>query len=263
MLIDTHAHLTSNRFKGKIDELLFRAEQAGVNQVITIGCDLEDSKAAIELAQSHSLQIASTVGIHPCYVNEVTNPTWIDELKQLASSNPVAAIGEIGLDYYHSPPEGFDEKSWRAKQAEVFRAQLELATNLELPTVIHQRESGDDVLAILKDFPAVKAVLHCFTGTQAQADQALEMGHYLSFTGVVTYPKAPEVRELAAMVPADRFMVETDSPYLAPVPFRGKTNEPSYVRHTAKTIASERKISAEECANLSTTNARAFFKNLQ
>lgn len=261
MLIDTHAHLTAKRFRGKLEELIFRADQAGVKQIISIGCDLEDSREVLKLCEQYS-QVAGTVGVHPCYVHEVTELDWCEQLHELAAPNPVAAIGEIGLDYYHNPPEGFDESSWRARQKTFFEAQLSLAEELELPVVIHQRESGDDVLAILKNFPKVCAVLHCFTGSPAQAETALEMGHYLSFTGVVTYPKAPEVRELTQIVPEDRFMVETDSPYLAPVPFRGKTNEPAYVKFTSETIAAERGIESEQCAALSTENAFRFFKHL-
>lgn len=261
MLVDTHAHLTSRRFQGHLDDILARSRAEGVKHIVTIGCDLDDSEQVVGLIEAHEM-VSGAIGVHPCYVHEVTEPDWIDRLKKLAQSHPVAAIGEIGLDYYHAPPEGFTEESWRARQAEYFEAQLQLSVELALPVVIHQRESGDDVLAILKNFPKSLAVLHCFTGTQAQAELALELGHYLSFTGVVTYPKAPDVRELAAFVPEDRFMVETDSPYLAPVPFRGKSNEPAYVVHTARQIAEVRGIEPEECASLTTQNAARFFKEM-
>ncbi len=262
MLVDTHAHLTSDRFLGKVPELLHRCDSAGVSRVVSIGCDLPDSRAALALAKEHGA-ISAAVGIHPCYVDEPVPEGWIDELRELSAEPEVVAIGEIGLDYYHAPPEPFTVDSWRQQQADFFRAQLDLAREVALPVVIHQRESGDDTLDILEAYPEVLAVLHCFTGTLAQAERALAMGHYLSFTGVVTYKKAEEVRKVAAMVPEDRFMVETDAPYLAPVPFRGKSNEPAYVVHTAKQVAETRGISEEECARLSSENAMRFFRGLE
>lgn len=261
MLIDTHAHLTTDRFRGRVDEIVTRARKAGVSKIISIACDLVDSKNVIELAAGYE-SVFPTAGIHPCYVNEITDEDWEDSLKAMAQQNPVAAIGEIGLDYYHNPPKGYNEKEWRSLQTDFFVKQLSLAVELGLPVVIHQRESGDDVLAILKNFPDVRAVLHCFTGSREQACSALDLGHYLSFTGVVTYPKAPEVREIAEMVPDDRFMVETDSPYLAPVPYRGKSNEPAYVTHIAAEIARVRGITEEEVAKLTTNNAENFFKGI-
>ena len=261
MLIDTHAHLTSSRFTNKVDRLLERAAQSGVQKVISIACDLGDSLEVTALARKYQ-NVYPTVGIHPCYVHEVDEPEWMKQLEHLAQDKTPVAIGEIGLDYYHSPPDGFSTDGWRTLQAEYFSGQLDLARKLDLPVVVHQRESGDDVLEILQDFPEVKAVLHCFTGTLKQAEIALNMGHSLSFTGVVTYPKASDVREIVKIVPDDRFMVETDSPYLAPVPYRGKSNEPGFVIHTAEKIAEIREISFEECAGLTTKNALRFFPNL-
>ncbi|MDF1812236.1 MAG: TatD family hydrolase [Verrucomicrobiales bacterium] len=262
MLIDTHAHLTSDRFKNHTDEVIQRARDCGVEKIVSIACDLADSKDVVDLASRYD-NVYPTVGIHPCYVHEVEEESWLEQIKELAEQNSVAAIGEVGLDFYHDPPIGFSESEWRSRQSDYFVKQISLANELDLPLVIHQRESGDEVLEILNDFPGTKAVLHCFTGTRAQAEKALSMGLYLSFTGVVTYPKAPEVREMAAFVPEDRFMVETDSPYLSPVPFRGKSNEPAFVTHTAKKIADVRNISEQECAEISTENAHNFFHNLR
>lgn len=262
MLIDTHAHLTSDRFADCLDEILARSVEGGVCRVVSIACDLDDSRAVASLAGERS-EVLSVLGIHPCYVEGVRGEEdWV-ALGELIDSAPVAGIGETGLDYYHEPPEGFDQIAWRRLQAECFERQLDMARERSLPVVIHQRESGDDVLDILDNYREVRAVLHCFTGTIAQAERALEMGHYLSFTGVVTYPKAEDVREVAAMVPSDRFMVETDCPYLSPVPHRGKTNQPAYVTHTAARIAEVRQISLEEVSNLTTENACRFFNELQ
>ncbi len=261
MLIDTHAHLTTNRFRGEVDAVLARAAQADVGHVISIACDLADSEETLALAADRA-SVSATVGIHPCYVHEIAAPDWPRRMESLASSHPVAAIGEIGLDYYHKPPEGFTESAWRLQQREVFELQLDLASRLNLPVVVHQRESGDDVLAVLRSFPGVTAVLHCFTGTVQQAETALAMGHFLSFTGVVTYPKADDVRRVVASVPQGRFMVETDSPYLAPVPFRGKTCEPAQVVHTARKIAEVRGQDPEELASETSETARSFFRGI-
>ncbi|MDF1752488.1 MAG: TatD family hydrolase [Verrucomicrobiales bacterium] len=261
MLIDTHAHLTSDRFRDRVPEIVAQADAAGIGHIITIGCDLVDSGQAVELASKFP-NVTATVGIHPCYVDEIKESDWAMKLRNLVEENEVSGIGEIGLDYYHAPPGSYSESEWRSLQADFFKKQLVLAEELGFPVVIHQRESGDDVLSILQDFPKVQAVLHCFTGTLQQAESALEMGHSLSFTGVVTYPKAPEVREIAAMVPEDRIMVETDSPYLAPVPYRGKSNEPGYVVHTAAKIAEVRGMDADQFAAITTRNAQNFFKHL-
>ncbi len=258
MLIDTHAHLTTESFIGRVGEMVERANQAGVGKMISIACDLVDSQNVIDLAAGFK-GVYPTAGLHPCYVGEIDDETWEKSLKAMVLRNPVVAIGEIGLDYFHKPPGDFSEAAWRALQAEYFANQLDLADQLCLPVVVHQRESGDDVLHILKDFPKVKAVLHCFTGTIDQACRTLELGHFLSFTGVVTYPKAQVVRKVVEMVPEDRFMLETDSPYLAPMPFRGKRNEPAYVVHTAAKVADVRGISLEECAAMTTRNAEMFF----
>lgn len=262
MLIDTHAHLTSARFADCLDDILARAVGEGVARIISIACDLDDARSVVALAGERP-EVFAVPGIHPCYVDGVRGEEDWESLESLIDSCEVAGIGETGLDYYHDPPPGFDQVGWRRLQAECFERQLEMARHRSLPVVIHQRESGDDVLGILENFPGVQAVLHCFTGTIAQAERAIESGHYLSFTGVVTYPKAEEVREVAAMVPADRLMVETDCPYLSPVPHRGKTNEPAFVAHTAARIAEVRDISLEEISTLTTENACRFFNELQ
>ncbi|MAS93225.1 MAG: hypothetical protein CMO55_08520 [Verrucomicrobiales bacterium] len=256
-ITDTHAHLASERFQDELDDIVARAVENNVSRIVTIACDVEDSVRNLELAQTYS-PVLPTVGIHPLYVHE-TEADWENRLQELAKTPGVAAIGEIGLDYYHPPADGSTEKEWRALQSSVFERLLQLAVELKLPVVIHQRNSADDVTAILRQFPDVTAVLHCFSGSTKEAETALEMGHFLSFTGILTFPKAEEVREVAAMVPLDRIMIETDCPYLAPVPYRGKRCEPYMVASTLEKLAQIRGLSVTEAAQLTTGNAGRFF----
>lgn len=260
-LIDTHAHLASSKFIGEVPQLLERAQEAGVQRVISIACDIEDSEKNLSMAKEFPA-VAPTVGVHPLYVHEPGAADWQTQLKVLAARHEVVAIGEIGLDYFHPPQDGSTEEEWRSLQREFFEHQLDLAISLDLPVVIHQRNSAADVHDVLKNFPKARAVLHCFTGTIPEAEAALEMGHLLSYTGIVTFPNAAEVQEAAKMTPSDRIMLETDCPYLAPVPFRGKRCEPAMVCHTASKIAELHGISEEEIICATTENAMAFFRNL-
>ena len=258
MLIDTHAHLASSKYEGEINSIVTAATSAGVGRIVAIACDLEDSHQNLSLSRDYPSVVAPTAGIHPLYVHE-TKEGWLQELTKIAGEPGIAALGEIGLDYFHPPPEAFTEENWRYKQWEIFEQQLQLSIESDLPVVIHQRNSADDVTSVLRQFPKARAVLHCFTGTTQEAEAALEMGHFLSFTGILTFPNAPEVREVASMTPQDRIMLETDSPFLAPVPFRGKRCEPSMITHTASTLAEIHKVSAAEIAELTTRNAESFF----
>jgi len=258
-LIDTHAHLNSSRFGGNVAELLRNARESNVGRILSIACDIEDSEANLALAGEFE-EVIPTVGIHPLYVDALTPLQWLDPLRKLAGRPEVAAIGEIGLDYFHPPPDGSTEAESRAIQREVFETQLQLAIELDLPVVIHQRESAEDVMAVLLNFPGIKAVLHCFNGTHEQAGRAIEAGFYLSFTGILTFPSAGDVREVAAAAPLDRIMVETDSPYLAPVPFRGKQCEPHMVAHTARQLGELHGLSLPEITKITTENAFRFFR---
>ncbi len=260
-LIDTHAHLASSRFEGEVPQLLDRATETGVERIISIACDIEDSEKNIAMASRHS-GVAATAGIHPLYVHEPGAANWAESLACLLENSRVAAIGEIGLDYFHPPPNGSSVREWHALQRKFFETQLDLAITHDLPVVIHQRNSAEDVFAVLKNFPKARAVLHCFTGTISEAESALEMGHLISFTGIVTFPNAAEVQDVVKIVPSDRIMVETDCPYLAPVPFRGKRCEPFMVAHTAEKMADLRGISSDELAQITTKNAEGFFRNL-
>lgn len=257
-LTDTHAHLASTRFQREIEGVLTRSREAGVGRIVSISCDLEDVTANLVLASTHS-GVFATAGIHPCYVHEPGPEGWRESLRSLAARPEIVAVGEIGLDYYHPPEDGSEVAVWRRLQESIFEEMLQLAQDLHLPAVIHSRESTPAVLGVLARFPRVKAVLHCFTGSPAEAEQALTAGHFLSFTGVITYPKADDVRTTAAMVPLDRIMIETDAPYLAPVPFRGKSCEPGMVRHTCQRLAEIHGLSPDEMAEVTSANAERFF----
>lgn len=258
-LIDTHAHLNSSRFGGNVTELLEKARDSNVGRILSIACDIEDSMANLALAET-SDEVVPTVGVHPLYVHDVEPDEWLTSLRSLAGRPEVAAIGEIGLDYFHPPRDGSSENVWRNTQRNIFEAQLQLALELDLPVVIHQRESADDVMTVLRNFPGIRAVLHCFNGTHQQAEMALEEGFYLSFTGILTFPSAGDVREVAAAAPLDRIMVETDSPYLAPVPFRGKQCEPHMVAHTARQLGELHQLSLPDITRITTENAYRFFR---
>jgi TatD DNase family protein len=253
-LTDTHAHLASARFAGEVPGVLARSREAGVGRIVSISCDLDDVEANLGLAATHP-GVFATAGIHPCYVHEPGPTDWRERLRNLANRPEIVAIGEIGLDYYHPPEDGSETTAWRLLQESIFEEMLQLAENLRLPAVIHSRESTPAVLAVLARFPAVRAVLHCFTGTPAEAEQALAAGPFLSFT----YPKADDVRATAAVVPLDRIMIETDAPYLAPVPFRGKSCEPAMIRHTCQRLAEIHGLTTEEMTITTSRNAESFF----
>jgi TatD DNase family protein len=259
MLIDTHAHLDYPDFDPDRAEIIARAAEAGVTEIISIGTRIESSARAVELAENFP-NIWATVGIHPCDADEAPDDA-IARLRELAKSPRVVALGEIGLDYHHLP-EGAEaiEKNKR-RQAELFRTQLDLAVELGLNAVIHQRDSWDDVLSILSGYTGrVRGVFHCFGGTLEQARDVIDLGHLVSFTGIVTFKNARQVAATAQNVAADKFMVETDCPYLAPAPDRGKRCEPAHTRRVADKIAELRGVSVEEIGARTTATAREFFR---
>ncbi|MBK8093951.1 MAG: TatD family hydrolase [Verrucomicrobiaceae bacterium] len=260
MLTDTHTHLGSRQFDADLPAVLERARAAGVTRMIAPAVDLENTRKLIAIAeQEPDVRIAA--GIHPCDVDSLQGESWIDELRQLAQHPKVCAIGEIGLDYFHPPPTGWSQDQWRSHQATCLRAQLTLAAELGLNVILHNRESWDDLCAIVLPFSdRLRGVFHCFTGSLEQAQPLLDAGHLISFTGIVTFKNAGIIAETARSVAADRFMLETDAPYLAPVPHRGKRCEPAYVADTAKAIASLRNVSLAELADTTTRTALSFFK---
>ena len=254
MLIDSHVHLDDLRYDTDRDTVLQRAEAAGVETMVTIGCDLATSQAAVALAQTHQ-QVFATIGVHPHEAKEIKDG-WYEAFRSLARQPKVVAYGEIGLDYHydHSP---------REIQRERFREQIHLARELNLPLIIHTREAQDDTVTILREEGAgdVGGVFHCFSGDAWLAKDALDLGFYLSFSGVLTFKNATMLRDIAKTVPLDRLMVETDCPYLTPVPYRGKRNEPAYVQHVAETLAEIRgNGSFESLARATVDNTKRLFR---
>ncbi len=257
-LVDTHAHLSSNQFRGEVGDLIARARDAEVTRIITIGTDIEDSAGNVQLAAEHA-GVFATVGVHPTSIHEVGSD-WLQEIRELASQSRVVAIGEIGLDYFHPPRDGSEVSDWRSRQGRFFREQLDLAVEFGLPVVIHQRESSEDVRSVMQEYAGrVNAVFHCFVGDVAEAKELIDLGFHVSFTGVATYKNAANVADCARQVPLKRMMVETDCPYLTPVPKRGTRNEPAFVSHTAAFIAESRGMSLAQFAEATTATAVAFF----
>lgn len=259
MLIDSHAHLDFPDFKGEIDAIISRAAQAGVDRIITIGTSVESSRRAIALAEQHR-EIYAAVGIHPDAATR-TQPDDLETLLALARHPRVVAIGETGLDYYRLPG-GDEDESIKSAQAACFEGQLRIAAELGLNVVIHQRgDCLEDTLRILTPFQGkLRTVFHCFGGSSATALSLVQAGHLVSFTGIVTFKNAPLMQASATAVPDGTFMVETDAPYLAPVPFRGKRCEPAFTRQTVEKIAALRNQSLEQIAASTTATAKAFFR---
>ena len=259
MLIDTHAHLDYEDFAADFDSVLQRAHDAGVGRIVTIGTSVESSHRAVKLAERYPM-IYAVVGVHPTTATEAPAdlPTMLTEF---AGHPRVAAIGETGLDYHHLPEDEQAVAAYKSTQATVFRQQLDVAADLGLNVVIHQRDAWADTLDILRGYTGrLRGVFHCFGGTPEQAEEVLALGHLVSFTGIATFKNAAVVRETAAAVPADRFMVETDCPYLAPVPYRGKRCEPAHTRETAQAVAQARGWTLETLATRTTATAEAFFR---
>ncbi|MBU0552227.1 TatD family hydrolase [Myxococcota bacterium] len=230
-LIDSHAHLDFDRFDADREATLRRAAEAGVERVITIGTDLATSTAALRLAQARPapIQIYATAGVHPHEAARIDDDAW-PALEALLAAPEIVAVGEIGLDYYydHAP---------RDRQRAVFERQLRLAVAHDLPVVIHVRDAFDDAFEALARVEGLRGVLHCFTGGVAEAERALALGLYLSFSGLITFKNTQDIQAAAAVAPSARILIETDAPFLAPVPKRGKRNEPAFVRYTAARLA--------------------------
>lgn len=255
-LIDTHCHLDEQAFSTDRDEVVQRAADAGLVAVITIGTTAESSRLAVELAAKYPLVYAA-VGIQPNYVAEAGPGDW-DEIERLAGEPKVVAVGETGLDRYwdYAPID---------LQVEYFQRHLDLARRSGLPFVVHCREAEADVVAQLREASKsgpLRGVMHSFTGDAGTARACLDLGMHVSLAGMLTYKKNEELRRVAAGVPRDRLLVETDAPYLAPVPLRGKRNEPAHVRHTCQCLADVHGLPLEEMAVETTRNARALFDRL-
>ena len=260
MLTDTHAHLASKQFAHDLPEVIRRAHDAGVTRIICIGTTLEDAKRVLEIAEANE-SVFATVGVHPCDADSVKGDGFISELRALASHPKVVGIGEIGLDYFHKPPDGFTLEQWKTQQALVLKLQLELAAELGLNVVLHNRESFTDLCVQVLPFSGrLRGVFHCFTGTFEEAKPLLEQGHLVSITGIVTFKNGQLIQDTAKALPDGSFMLETDCPYLAPMPYRGKRNEPGYVAHTAEFVATLRGTDLAHVARVTSATAGDFFR---
>lgn len=252
MLIDSHAHIHFKDFAGEIPQILARAKEAGVGYIINIGTDIPSSQQVIAMAEEHP-QVFATVGIHPHEV-AVASEAELATLKKLASHERVMAIGEIGLDYHytHSPKEV--QQAWLAKQ-------IHLALELNLPIIIHCREAFEDCIRILDEEGgwSCGGVFHCYTGDLRSAQTIMKKGFFISFSGIITFDKAKELQEVARWVPRDHYLIETDSPYLAPAPYRGKRNEPAYVRHVAERLAEIKGLQLSDVERITAKNAVDLF----
>ena len=252
--VDSHCHLDDKQFNQDRDAVLQRAYEAGLKFILGIGTGEgpPDLEAAIRIADAYPFVFA-TVGVHPNDAAKQEEHTF-NHLRDLLAHPKVVAVGEIGLDYHWGVP--------REIQEPLFRRQLEMAADTGMPVVIHTRDAWEDTLAILREQwtpTKLPCVMHCFTGDARQAEECLELGFYLAFGGVTTFPKSASIREAARVTPADRLLLETDAPYLAPVPYRGKRNEPAFVTHTAAAIASVRNEPPEQVARETTANFQRIF----
>ena len=283
-LIETHAHLDYPDFAPDFDDVLRRANEAGVTRIITIGTSIESSRRAIELAEKYP-NIFAVIGVHPTYAGETPDDV-MTPLRELAKNPRVVALGESGLDYHSLPSkeaakdkkvqvfanalQGETEEqidasiadgAYKSKQAILFEQQLDLAVELGLNVVIHQRDAWANTLEIMQPYTdKLRGVFHCFGGTREQAEEVIALDHLVSFTGIVTFKNGASVRQVAAQIPLWKFMVETDCPYLAPVPFRGKRCEPAYTRLVAESIAAARGVPLQEVAEATTETAEKFFR---
>lgn len=252
LLVDSHAHLDGGQFANDLDATVERATANGISHILTIGCDLESSAKSIAVAEKYE-NIFAAVGVHPHDATEINEEALAKLLSMLAHPK-VVALGEIGLDYYR-------DRSPRDIQRTAFRQQIRLAKEVGKPIIVHDRDAHDEVIQILKEENAseVGGVLHCFSGDLEMAKQCLELGFYLSFTGTITYPKNEVIRNIIAEIPIDRMLVETDCPYLSPQKFRGKRNEPAYVRYTAEKLADIKGLTIEDVARVTSRNCHDLF----
>ena len=252
MLFDTHAHMDDRAFHEDREELLAGFAQKGVGLVMNPGCSLTSSRNAVALAEKYPFVYAA-VGSHPDVADEV-NETVLEEYRKLCKlSNKVKAIGEIGIDYHY-------EDIPRDLQLKAFRMQMELARELGLPVIVHEREAHEDGMAVVREFPDVTGVFHCYSGSAEMARQLVDKGWYIGFTGVLTFKNARKAIETAASIPIDRIVLETDCPYMAPVPHRGKRNDPGYLGYMAEKLAEIRGMSLEEIHEITYENGKRLYR---
>ncbi len=263
---DTHAHLDYPEYADDLPQVIERAQAAGISKIISIGTDLDSSARAIQLSE-HFENIFAAVGWHPSNASEAPEDLR-PPLREMARHPKVVAIGETGLDYYRLPSQKpefgvEDDARYKKKQSEIFRQQLEVAAEFGLNCVIHQRDSLEDTLAEIEPFVGrVRGVFHCFVNDAATMQRILEMGSLVSFTGILTFKNAQNVRDTLGATPFDQFMLETDCPYLAPAPYRGKRCEPAYVREIAEAAAQVKNCTIEELGRVTCLTAEKFFPKL-
>lgn len=252
MFVDTHAHLFFDNFKDDIDEVINRAAQNDVDYIIVPATDIKTAKEAIALSEKYE-QIYATVGVHP-HDTKDWNDSLIKEIEELTKHPKVVGIGEIGLDYYY-------DFSPKEQQIKAFKAQLDLSLKLELPVVIHNRDSDEDMMKIIQDYcgTGLKAQFHCFNASLDDAIEFMRMNHFISFTGNITYKKSDSLREILKSVNLNHLLLETDSPFMTPVPFRGKRNEPANVKYVAQQVADVHKLSIEDVGRITSLNTFRFF----
>lgn len=250
MLFDTHAHYYAEQFDPDRDKVLSALLAANVGLVLCPGCDLESSRQSIALAEQYPFLYAAA-GVHPEDALGLPDD-WLEQVEAMTHHPKVKAVGEIGLDYYW-------QEVPRDLQKEVFRAQLALAQRLDMPVIVHDREAHGDSLAIVKEFPGVRGVFHCYSGSVEDAKTLIKLGWHLSFTGTITFKNARKAPEVIAAVPLDRIMVETDAPYMAPTPYRGKRCDSRYVYRMAETIAQIKGLTTQEVEEATTENGKRLF----
>lgn len=252
MIFDSHAHYDDESFNEDREQVIKELKENGIVGILNCGAAMEGARDSVKLADKYDFFYAA-VGLHPEYADKLDEAA-VEELRQLAKNPKVKAIGEIGLDYY------YEENPERQVQKEAFRRQMELARELGLPVVIHDRDAHGDTLEIIKDFPEVKGVVHCFSGSPEFAKECLKMGYYVGFTGVVTFKNAKKVIDVLKVVPMDRILVETDCPYMAPVPYRGKRNRSDYIKFIIEKISEIKEIPTEQVEIITIGNTKNLFK---
>ena len=251
MLFDTHAHMDDRAFREDRDVLLTGLPEKGVGLVMNPGCSLDSSRNAVALAEKYS-HVYAAVGSHPDVADEV-NDAVLEEYRKLCKLPKVKAIGEIGIDYHY-------EDIPRDLQLKAFRMQMELAREVGLPVIVHEREAHEDGMAVVKEFPDVTGVFHCYSGSAEMARQLVDLGWYIGFTGVLTFKNARKAIETAAAIPLERIVLETDCPYMAPEPFRGKRNDPGYIYRMAEKLAEIRNRSMDEICAITTENGKRLYR---
>lgn len=253
MLVDSHAHLDAPQFDEDREEVIQRAREAGVEWILTIGATLAESRKTVEIAEQYE-KILAAVGVHPHEAKEVTEDVY-KQLKDLAQSEKAVAIGEIGLDFYRN-------LSPKKAQDEVFRRQIQLARELGLPVIVHDRDAHREIMEVFQSEKAweVRGIIHCFSGDYQMAKEAMDMGFCISISGIVTFQNASSLQEVVKKLPLEGLLIETDCPYLAPVPLRGKRNEPAYVQYTAAKVAQIKGMEVSKLEEVTSENFLRFFK---